>query len=147
MLAVLSTPMLHWRPPANGIFVNTIGLPEGQALNSVILDRRGQFQTELFLGGHKQSETASHTHIGVDSYELFLSGDMMFSIQGQEDAHQFSDGRQIGERQFVEVPEDFPHAAKITGGAAFLSFQYWKDAPPSTIGNKFEVITKGEKNG
>lgn len=144
------TSFLNWCPPAHAIFLNTVGIDEGLGIRSVVLDRRGEFQTELFLASKELKKAAIHRHPGVDSYELFVAGDFLFSISGVEHQKLFpesvqSNGRMIGENPLIDVPEDAAHGATLNAGACFFSFQHWKSKEPTSVGDSFEIV-KDDKN-
>lgn len=145
MKYVARSSILELRPPAKAIFANTDGLAEGRAIRSVVIDRRGRFQTELFLASEEIKEAAVHIHPGVDSYELFVAGDFLFSLNGApERCNIKSDGRMIGENVLMNVPEDAPHGAQMESGACFLSFQHWKSKEPTSVGHSFVVVEDEE---
>jgi hypothetical protein len=49
--------------------------------SGIVLYRKGIFQVELFIGA-PNSIAPSHIHPNIDSYELHICGDMVFTIGG-----------------------------------------------------------------
>jgi hypothetical protein len=79
---VLTRPVLNLCPPYLGIFSSNEGTREGGVV-SVVLDRQGQYQTELFVVPPAIKEIRQHIHPGVDSFEFHISGDFEFIIEGE----------------------------------------------------------------
>ena len=134
---VLSNNILNLKPPAKGIY-DCASVVEGKTMG-VVIDRQGQFQTELFIVGPQTSEIVMHIHPGIDSYEMHLSGDFKFIVQG-ETYNNNSDGRSLKDRFTLEkVDSDFVHGGLFKEGGAFLSFQHWYNGKtPTSVSDIFE---------
>jgi hypothetical protein len=84
-----------------------------------VLFREGCYQVELFLM-NPSATVIDHVHPNVDTFEVYLSGDTLFKLQGQP-AH---NERKIGDS--IRVAETTFHSADIgSAGGAFLSIQKW----------------------
>lgn len=134
---VVGGGLLRLRPPKNSIYVNTVGLQNDKVV-SLILDRQGRFQTELFIFATKGAVVQGHTHPGVDSNELAVAGEFTLKMDGKDFIGN-ANGQPIADNAMVSVPEDLVHGGIATNGACFLSFQHWKIEDPTTIGNSFIV--------
>tara|TARA_Y100000389_G_scaffold163856_1_gene167281 strand:- start:2598 stop:3050 length:453 start_codon:yes stop_codon:yes gene_type:complete len=108
------------------------GLNYVDILSSVTLYREYPFQVELFIA-KPNIIIPPHNHPNVDSYEVWVSGDIDFMRKDRwyNHPHQKDYG--------IRVKHDTIHAAK-TGpiGGCFLSIQKWlDDVPPGFIGNNW----------
>jgi hypothetical protein len=147
---ILSSSILSWRPPANAIKPGIVGVSGGQ-LSGLVLDRQGQFQTELFIIPHEVKEIRAHIHPGIDSFEFSVAGDFNFIVNGQKYSSD-GDGTPIGLRNFLaKVDQDTPHGGLFTTGGAILSFQHWlNNVPPNTVSASFvetEPLEHTDTNG
>lgn len=136
---VCERSILRLRPPAGGIFANYAGLQGNFEMRSVVLDRHKRFQTELFVLSSGCDRVEMHCHPGVDSIELGVAGLFEFSL-GDKGYPLITNGQRIGDNIPVPVGEFALHGAVISGGASFLSFQYWKDKEPTTVGDSFKTL-------
>jgi len=121
---------LHWwlahRP------MNT---PENDALvyqkdtHGVVLYRQPPYQVELFIV-QPNSEIVPHVHPNVDSFEVYMSGDINFSCDGQ-----WFNQNQLGAQ--IRVRPSSWHGGKFgKRGGCFLSVQKWlNDVTPTFVGN------------
>ncbi len=95
----------------------------------LVLYREGPYQVELFI--MKPSvDVMDHIHPNVDTYEVHLTGDVIFSVV---DTFSQDAKRKIGD--YIRVPENVAHSAQIhAGGGAFLSIQKWlNNVPPTSV--------------
>lgn len=105
---------------------------------SLILYRKGQFQVELFIVPHSQSQFCEHRHPDVDVMEFGLTGDAALFINSapscsEEDVNAWL----LGEKETVPIhiaPTDLHSGCGYTP-YAFLSIQHWlHNVPPSSVG-------------
>jgi hypothetical protein len=124
------------RPPPDAITVYG-------NMTGVCLFRDGCYQVQMFTA-QPDSEAPSHIHPNVDSYELLLSGDLDFVINGVVYSH-----RDAGEnRTPVRIFPSYWHEG-TTGplGGSFLSIQKWlNDTPPTCVGRDW-LDVNGVKQG
>jgi len=93
----------------------------------VVLFREGCYQVELFIM-KPSMEVVEHIHPDVDTYEVHVSGEVTFLLNGLFPSTQ---KRNLGD--FVRVAENVPHSAFIEGsGGAFISIQKWLNGVPPT---------------
>lgn len=107
---------------------------------SAIIFRDGRFQIEHLIypaGAH----VPEHVHPNVDSLEIYLSGDMYFTLFGRPvhtwaETRELSNGASSSFGRVVPVPHNAPHAALIgPRGVSFLSVQEWLNGTvPSQVG-------------
>ncbi len=117
----LSTKPIN--PPPGGLLTND------KDLNGVVLFRDGRFQVELFFI-KPNSEVVDHIHPNVDSYEYYISGDIVFRKNGKEYVPP-------GPGFKLHVPPTAWHGGTIgPRGVYFYSIQHWVgDVEPEFIGN------------
>lgn len=127
-------------------------------LTSMVLYRKGEYQVELFLVkplNVKMSLPGEHRHPNVDSFEYHLSGDLRFSLNGQqlvptEQCQALNnDGTSwlCGKHLTRIKPTDW-HGATIgaKSGGAFLSIQKWLNGvQPTSVGMDWEGKPHAEK--
>jgi hypothetical protein len=97
-------------------------------LAGIVLFREGQYQVQLFIL-QPNSIILPHVHPNVDSYELYMGGDLLFEVDGV--VHE-----QISMFESIRV---YPHSVHsgIAGprGGSFLSVQKWLNGvSPTTVG-------------
>ncbi len=115
-------------PPADGFFTRT-GC--GTAL---VLYRQPPFQVQLFIvdpGG----EVTDHVHPNVDSFEVYITGDVYFRLDGKEllTAEIIRQHHPVGQTIRVR-PKDWHGATVGPRGGAFFSIQHWLNGvPPSSV--------------
>lgn len=135
---VLNNPLSNLKPPANGIYTNKAGI-DG-VIFSVVIDRQGPYQTELFMVHPDIKEIRPHIHPGVDSFEFHLSGAFEFTVN-KESYYNWSDGSRIFDRDtLTQVDANAPHGGNFTQGGSFLSFQYWHNGTPTSVGDSFVEV-------
>lgn len=108
-----------------------------------VLYRAAPWQVQLFIL-KPESVVPEHRHPNVDSFEIYLSGDIEFSLEGQvltpaAAEADFSGGHPYF-GQCVRVAPNAWHGAKCgTRGGVFLSLQHWLNlVPPSNVGDDWE---------
>lgn len=110
-------------------------------VRSTVLYREGQFQVEMFII-HPNSDVPPHIHPNVDSFEIYLGGDISFMSDNQ-----WYNQKVTSRVRQLKISSDTVHAAKIgEGGGVFLSIQLWKDMEPNRIGDNWSNISE-EQNG
>lgn len=95
-----------------------------------VLYRSGPYQVELFTI-KPNTVGVAHVHPNVDSYELYVSGDIDFTIDGKL----YSCTDQIVKPVPVRIYPHYWHegVTSATGGS-FLSIQKWLNGvPPSSV--------------
>lgn len=134
MEAVGVTRMADLRPPVDAFHTRN-----GRTLG-VVLDRRGQFQLELFVVPPGIEIIEFHVHPNVDSFELPVAGSFNFISAGNPNVFE-SVGNALRERTAVRVrPEDVHGAVWTPKGGAFFSFQHWLNGvTPTTVINDFDI--------
>jgi mannose-6-phosphate isomerase-like protein (cupin superfamily) len=112
-----------------------INTPVDDALNfvadthGVVLFRHNEFQVELFAV-KPNSEIKPHIHPNVDSFEVFVSGDINFMCNDE-----WFDQNIIGSTIRVK-PNSFHGGLFGEKGGCFLSIQRWlNEVKPTFVGN------------
>ena len=96
----------------------------------VVLYRQGPFQVELF-NVKPNSEIVPHLHPNVDSFEVFLTGDIHFMCNGE-----WSYEQKLGESITRVKPDSWHGGFFGERGGCFLSVQHWLNGvPPTFVGN------------
>jgi quercetin dioxygenase-like cupin family protein len=104
--------------------------------------RSGDFQVQLFAVA-PHFIVPAHTHPNVDSFEVYIDGQIKFSHRGQfvfEAAETVvpADGAGFSWRMLRVKPEDLHGAVVGPGGARFLSIQHWLNGvPPDCVANDY----------
>jgi hypothetical protein len=112
-------------------------------MTGVCLYRSGPYQVQMFTA-QPNSSAPSHIHPNVDSYELYLSGDLDFVINGVVYSHKEITAAPTP----VRIYPSYWHEG-VTGdlGGSFLSIQRWlNDTPPTCVGNDWidiNGVTRG----
>jgi hypothetical protein len=132
------------RPPfLDGVFFTDIAA-------SIVLYRNGPFQVELYVS-KPDTESPYHSHPGVDSLLMYLTGDLTFGKDGKAlDWEQYQRPREGDEevhflfgKYDILAPEQ-THNLKTNGkGGAFFSFEKWHDRVPNSV----TVNWEGEPSG
>lgn len=132
------------RPPYHGIRHYT---DKDCSLVSVVLFRQPPFQVEMFtvLPREGGSIVSEHGHPNVDSYELYLSGEIKFTLEGKrvysdEQVKLISpDGAASLCGGTIRVKPNVYHGG-IFGpdGGSFLSIQHWLKGDPTSVGLDWE---------
>lgn len=96
--------------------------------SGAILYRDGQFQVQL-LTVKPISVIPEHIHPNIDSYEVYISGDIVFSLEGEK-----SKGMEPFESIRVK-PSNWHGGTFGDTGGCFLSVQHWlNDVKPTSVG-------------
>lgn len=142
----------HWwlqhkiiRPPfVDGIFYTDIAA-------SLILFRKPPFQVELYIS-KPETEAPFHSHPGVDSVLMYLTGNMNFGTDYkvndysdfQKPHSQYEDAHfMFGIYSVVKNGGVHNLVTKKEGGA-FLSFEKWHDKTPTSVTINWEGDPTGE---
>lgn len=97
--------------------------------HGVVLYRHGQYQVELFVV-KPNSEIVPHIHPNVDSYEVYVSGDIKFT-RDNEVFDQTAIGMQIRVK-----PSNWHGGLFGARGGVFLSVQKWLNGVnPTFVGD------------
>lgn len=119
------------RPPA-GEVVNYDG-----RITENILYRDGDYQVELVIMS-PNSRVPEHVHPEADSIEVYLSGDIVFSRNGQRFAPQ-----NPGIDSIRIAPTDAHGGVFGDRGGTFYSIQHWQDGvSPDFISRNWEFSNK-----
>lgn len=104
-----------------------------------VLYRQYPYQVQLFITP-PNTVIEEHIHPNVDSYEVYLTGDIEFSCNGQV----FSSPK-IGES--IRVRTSYWHGGKTGNmGATFLSIQKWlNNVQPSSVANDWHDHGKNKQ--
>jgi mannose-6-phosphate isomerase-like protein (cupin superfamily) len=98
--------------------------------HGIVLYRQGPFQVELF-NVKPNSEIVPHLHPNVDSFEVFLTGDIHFMCNGE-----WSYEQKLGESITRVKPDSWHGGLFGERGGSFLSVQHWLNGvPPTFVGN------------
>jgi hypothetical protein len=136
---VLSQGFASLRPPADGLrFVRTADFKDGEIAAGIVLARDPPYQAELFLVT-PNSSLVSHSHPNVDSFEVYVTGDVHFDVNGKavetverveslaEDGASFLNGA------WFRIRSGMPHGGRSgKNGGAFISIQKWKNGVEPT---------------
>lgn len=93
-------------------------------LSGVVLYRQSPYQVQMFIIP-PNCEIDDHVHPNVDSYEVYLSGDIKFRIEGK-----------IVEDNVIRVHPTTSHGGSFgPRGGCFVSVQKWlNDVTPTSVG-------------
>lgn len=105
-------------------------------LYAVVLFRYQQFQVQLFIV-KPGTVVPEHAHPEVDSFEVYLGGDIAFTLNGEP-----------CNEQVIRVKPDAWHGATIGArGGAFLSVQHWLNGrAPSTVADSWRARGDERRN-
>lgn len=97
--------------------------------HGAVLYRQEPYQVEIFIV-QPNSEIVPHIHPNVDSFEVYVSGDINFSCDGE-----WFDQNQLGNH--IRVRPSSWHGGKFgPRGGCFLSVQKWLNGvKPTFVGN------------
>jgi len=100
--------------------------------NGLVLYREGQYQVELF-SVKPNSTIKPHVHPNVDSYEVYIAGDIVFTCDGLDYAQ-----KELGAT--IRVRPDSWHSGIFGNrGGVFLSIQKWgNDVHPKFVGDDWK---------
>jgi quercetin dioxygenase-like cupin family protein len=105
--------------------------------HGVVLYREGQFQVELF-NVKPNCEIVPHIHPNVDSFEVFLSGDIHFMC---DDVWSYE--QKLGESITRVKPDSWHGGLFGEKGGCFLSVQHWLNGvQPTFVGNDWADYKK-----
>lgn len=115
---------------------------------SSILYRDKQFQVELFLiPANTNIILNEHSHPNVDSYEVYQSGEIMFTLNSEQvvsnnDAKVInSNGTSKMFNTSIRVLPGIKHGATVgPDGGSFISIQHWIKGSPTSVGLDWEGI-------
>lgn len=100
--------------------------------HGVVLFRQAPYQVEMFLV-KPNSEIVPHIHPNVDSFEVYVSGDIKFMCNG----HVFEQTR-LGDKIRV-TPNSWHGGLFGERGGCFLSVQKWlNNVPPKFVGDDWQ---------
>ena len=111
-------------------------------VNGTVLFRKPTYQVQMFVFA-PNAIIPEHIHPNVDSFEVYLSGDIVFSADGDEITPSFlstragKDGRHVLYGHTIRIRPDTWHSG-VTGpkGGVFLSVQQWLNGvAPEFIGH------------
>jgi hypothetical protein len=107
---------------------------------SCILYRNGPFQVEMYVS-KPDTEATWHSHPGVDSILLYLTGNLVFGKDGEyKDTDEWQKPHADAEDvhalfgQYDALHDNQLHNLKTKKeGGAFLSFEKWHDKVPNSV--------------
>jgi quercetin dioxygenase-like cupin family protein len=102
--------------------------------HGVVLYRQKPYQVELF-NLEPYSEIPTHTHPNVDSFEVFIGGNIKFICDGL-----WYKPKNIGDS--IRILPTTPHGAKFgPSGGCFLSIQKWlNNIEPNFVGDDWQDL-------
>jgi quercetin dioxygenase-like cupin family protein len=105
-------------------------------LSALVLYRTGAFQVQLFIVA-PGTVVPEHCHPDVDSFEVYLGGDIAFTL----------DGEPCNEHVIRVTPQTW-HGARVgERGGAFLSVQHWLNGrTPSTVADSWRARDDTRRN-
>lgn len=134
------------RPPQQNAIFRT------NNASAVVLYREGQFQVEMYIGD-PNTITPEHSHPGVESMIMYLSGDGSTTVNGAEVADPSPyfnminpDGTSVLFKQKVRVNPSDTHGLKTySRGFAFFSIEKWPDGvEPTSVAAHWEGESTGD---
>jgi hypothetical protein len=134
------------RPPQDNAIFRT------NNASALVLYREEQFQAELYIADANDI-TPEHSHPGIESVIMFLSGEGSTTVNGKEkvDPRQYfnkinSDGTSILFKQKIRLnPIDSHGLICYSKGFAFLSIEKWPDGiSPTSVAAHWQGETTGE---
>lgn len=105
-------------------------------LHGVVLYRDAPWQVQLFSVS-PNGEIPDHIHPNVDSYEIYLSGEIAFRHSGIyiTTPEMWVDTTKLFGLKIRVLPNDSHGGSFGPKGGAFLSIQHWlNNVPPSSVG-------------
>lgn len=140
------------RMPAIGAVPFAGAVSRVENVTAILMFRRDQFQVQMFAVP-EGTIIPEHTHPNVDSFEVYVGGNIQLSVGGR---HVYSPeilfekpgplklASRRGER--VRVRPDQIHGATIgKGGAVFLSIQHWLNGiAPHCVAADYDGVAMGE---
>lgn len=108
-----------------------------------VLFRKEQYQVQLFICD-PNSEIFDHIHPNIDSYEVYLGGDINFRIHGNFLTTEESIASNM--RQRVK-PNDWHGASIGKRGGSFISIQHWlNNIPPTSVHHDWNGVPLDENH-
>jgi hypothetical protein len=124
---------------------------DGMIIHGMVLCRLPPYQVELFMG-YGPGLVPSHRHPHVDSFEVAISGDVRFVVEGKVKLTDSmlaaaDDGSMIALGAMVRVRPNAWHGATVGDkGGSFLSIQHWLESvPPTSVAHDWEVPNSGTR--
>lgn len=141
----LSEGIKNLRPPNKSVYNYGVVV-------SNVLFREGPFQVEMFLIPPSTNIVLNeHSHPNVDSFELYLSGEIMFTLEGEQvvndqDAKSVVDGSSKMLGTLIRVHPGVKHGAKVgNDGGSFISIQHWLNGViPTSVGLDWNSSVDGD---
>ena len=125
------TAFTHWWLATRPLYPSGEVVRVYQNMAATTLYKQGQYQVQL-LSAKPNSYTPSHIHPNIDSYEIFVSGDLVFIIDGKRYEPQKNMESGMPTRIY---PHYWHEGWSGPEGGSFLSIQKWLNgAPPSCVG-------------
>jgi quercetin dioxygenase-like cupin family protein len=132
---------------------NVIGrVPFGSAVHSVegvtsiLMYREAPFQVQMFAVPPNHI-IPQHTHPNVDSFEVYVGGEIRFSHKGKWVSEQPKavDGLPDLRGSIIRVLPNDPHGGVFgPSGGVFFSVQHWLNGvPPSCVANDYSGVVMG----
>ena len=119
---------------------NNLNIYDVEGFNSHIQFRNNQYQVQIF-STPSNFIIPEHKHPNVDSFEVYLSGDIDFSLEGSWLSNwDIKDHTFIDNLFIVQVEHNAIHGA-IFGedGGRFMSVQHWiNEVNPSCVGLDYD---------
>jgi hypothetical protein len=134
------------RPPQNN------GIFRTNNANAMVLYREGQYQVELYIAD-PNSLTPEHSHPGVESIIMFLSGEGSTTVNEKEimDPRPYfdkinADGTSILFKQKLRITPSTTHGLlTYAKGFAFFSIEKWPDGElPTSVAAHWDGETTGD---
>jgi hypothetical protein len=90
------------------------------------LFRQAPFQVQVFLN-EPNCEIVDHTHPNIDSYEVYLGGEVYFRLNGQTiiTPEMMNEPQNLIGKMIRILPSDWHGATLGDKGGAFFSIQHW----------------------
>ena len=125
----LENRVFHSPFDTNAMLFNMESIGLGDNVTGFILYREGQFQVQLFIC-KPYTEIPIHVHPNMDSYEVYLNGQLSLRINDEiiMDMDQFETESGVSSNfgQAIRVrPQDRHGGPIVAMGGAFLSVQHW----------------------
>ena len=121
---------------------NNLNIYDVNGFNSHIQFRNNQYQVQIF-STPSNFIIPEHKHQIVDSFEVYLSGDIDFSLEGSWLSNwDIKDNTFIDNLFIVQVEHNAIHGAIFgEGGGRFMSVQHWiNEVNPSCVGLDYDGL-------
>jgi hypothetical protein len=118
---------------------------------AIVLYREMNYQVEMYIC-KPNKESTPHTHPGIDSINMYLTGDLGFK-KGDgtyADLSMYQKAKEDGTHALLgcineENDGSTPHTLKIgSSGGSFLIFQKWNRENPSSVAVVYDGESLGE---